>query len=72
MPPFGPVSRRDLISALRRAGFEGPHSGRLHQFMLQGDRTVWIPNSHSGAIGRELLARVLRQARISRTDWERL
>lgn len=23
MPPFGPISRKDLIRALRRAGFDG-------------------------------------------------
>jgi hypothetical protein len=40
--------------------------------MQRGDRTVWIPNPHSGDIGRELLARVLRQAGVARDDWERL
>ncbi len=27
MPPFGPVSRRDLIRHLLRIGFDGPFSG---------------------------------------------
>jgi hypothetical protein len=26
MPPFVPISRRDLIAALRAAGFDGPYS----------------------------------------------
>ena len=38
--------------------------------MLRGDRTVFIPNPHGGDIGRELLARVLRQAGVARDEWE--
>ena len=72
MPPFGPIKRRNLVSALRQAGFEGPYSGGRHQFMARGDITVFIPNPHQGDIGRDLLARLLRQARISRSEWERL
>jgi len=72
MPRFGPIHRTDLIGNLRALGFEGPYSGGRHQYMIRGDRTVWIPNPHSGDIGRELLARVLRQAGISRDEWERL
>jgi predicted RNA binding protein YcfA (HicA-like mRNA interferase family) len=72
MPPFGPVSRRDLIRALRQAGFDGPYSGGRHQLMTKGDISLTIPNPHPGDIGRELLARILRQAGISREEWERL
>lgn len=72
MPRFGPISRRDLIAALRRAGFEGPHPRTRHQIMVRDDVTVSIPNPHTGTIGRDLLARVLRQADISREEWERL
>jgi predicted RNA binding protein YcfA (HicA-like mRNA interferase family) len=70
MPPFGPISRRDLIRAFQRLGFEGPYSGGKHQFMVRRDRTVRIPNPHVSDIGRELLARVLRQAGVSREEWE--
>jgi hypothetical protein len=31
-----------------------------------------IPNPHRGDIGRDLLARILRQAGISREEWEKL
>lgn len=72
MPPFGPISRRELIRALRAAGFEGPYSGGKHPFMLNGDVALTLPNVHHGDIGRELLARILRQAGISREEWERL
>lgn len=70
MPPFGPIKRNDLIQALRGFKFEGPYSGGKHQFMVKGNVTLRIPNPHQGDIGRELLARVLRQAEISRDEWE--
>ena len=69
-PSFGPVSRRDMVRSLYRLGFEGPFSGGKHEFMVRGDVTVRIPNPHRGDIGRELLSRVLRQAGISREEWE--
>ena len=72
MPPFGPISRQALIAALRRAGLEGPYAGRRPQIMIQGGRRVSIPNPLAGTIGRELLARVLRQADITRAEWELL
>jgi hypothetical protein len=57
---------------LRQVGFEGPYSGGKHQFMVREDITIWIPNPHQGDIGRELLARILRQAHINRDEWEKL
>lgn len=71
-PPFGPIKRDDLIRALRSAGFIGPLYGRKHQVMRRGDITVRIPNPHRNDIGRELLSRVLRDAGVSREEWERL
>ena len=72
MPPFGPVKRKDLVSYLTRFGFEGPYSGGRHQFMVKGEITIRIPNPHQSDIGKELLRRILRQAGISREDWEGL
>jgi predicted RNA binding protein YcfA (HicA-like mRNA interferase family) len=72
MPSFGPISRKDLIRALRRAGFDGPYSGGRHPFMIKDSLTLTVPNPHQGDIGRELLTRILRQAGISREEWETL
>ncbi len=72
MPAFGPISRQDLIRALREVGFDGPYAGGRHAFMIKGDLTLTLPNPHRGDIGRELLARILRQAGISRDEWERI
>jgi predicted RNA binding protein YcfA (HicA-like mRNA interferase family) len=72
MPHWGPISRRELIRALRAVGFEGPFSGGKHQFMVQSDIVLTIPNPHGGDIGVGLLARVLRQAGVSRVEWGRI
>jgi hypothetical protein len=40
--------------------------------MVKGSITVYIPNPHQGDIGRELLARILRQAQIDKQEWEKL
>jgi len=72
MPRFGAISRKDLIHYLRQLGFDGPYSGGKHQFMSSGDLTLRIPNPHQADIGKELLSRILRQAGISKSDWEKL
>jgi len=71
MPAWRPVSRRELIATLRRLGFQGPYSGGKHEFMVKADRVLTIPNPHRRDIGVGLLAVILRQAGISRTEWER-
>lgn len=72
MPPFGPIKRRDLIRYLQQMGFDGPYSGKKHQFLLLGTRRVILPNPHQGDISVDLLIRLLRQAGISREEWESL
>lgn len=72
MPKFGPIKRQDLIRGLKQLGFAGPYSGAKHQFMVRGTTTLRIPNPHKGDIGRELLARILREAGIDKSDWERV
>ena len=72
MPAFGPISRRDLIRYLRNAGFDGPFTGGRHEFMVRGSVRLIILDPHAGDVGMALLARILRQAGLSRDDWERL
>ena len=72
MPPFGPIKRQELIRALRQLGFEGPYAGTRHQFMIKGTRRLRIPNPHRSDISTDLLAEILRQGGIDRTEWERL
>ncbi len=72
MPTFGPIKHKELISCLRKLGFEGPYSGGKHQFMVKEGLRLRIPNPHGEDIRRRLLGKLLREAGIDRTDWERL
>lgn len=68
MPPFGTISRRNLIAALRTASFEAPYSGGKHPFMVREGLRVRILNPHQGDISQNLLGRILQQARILRDE----
>jgi predicted RNA binding protein YcfA (HicA-like mRNA interferase family) len=72
MPTFGPIRRADLIFYLRRAGFTGPLPGGKHEYLVRGQRKVYVPNPHRGDISKQMLARILREAEISREEWEKL
>lgn len=72
MPRFGPISRRDLISAFRALGWSGPFvgKGKHPEFMAKGARQVKLPNPHRGDIRPNLLNRLLVEADISRDEWD--
>lgn len=72
MPPFGPISRRELIRALKRKGFQGPFAAGRHQIMTKGAFKLTIPNPHQSDIDRGLLLRLLNQAGISKKEWEEI
>lgn len=72
MPPFRPIKRKELIRYLKKIGFDGPYSGKRHQFMIRKDIKLIIPNPHQGDIGKNLLTQILRQADISKEEWEKL
>lgn len=72
MPQFGPIKRTELIRHLRQSGFTGPRAGTKHEFMQRGSVKIMIPNPHGGDIGIGLPSCILRQAGISREEWERL
>ena len=72
MPAFGPVSRDVLVRGLRDLGFDGPFTGGRHEMMVRGTHKVPVPNPHRGGIGPGLLAKVLREAGVTRAQWERL
>lgn len=72
MPAFDPIKRKDFIKALKRAGFEGPFAGGKHEFLIKGELRLILPNPHQSEISKDLLARILRQAHLSREEWEKL
>jgi hypothetical protein len=65
-----PVGRRELIGRLIELGFDGPFSGGRHEFMLRGERRLILPNPHRSEISVDLLQRLLKQAGVSRREWE--
>jgi len=72
MPPFKPTKRSDLLKALKDAGFKGPYVGGKHEFLVKGELRLILPNPHQGETSRDLLARILRQAGLTREEWEKL
>jgi predicted RNA binding protein YcfA (HicA-like mRNA interferase family) len=64
-----PVSWTELVKRLKTFGFDGPYHGGKHPYMIRGDLVMTIPNPHRAEISVDLLARILRQARISREEW---
>jgi len=72
MPKFGPIKRNELIRGFTKLGFDGPFSGGKHQFMLKDNLTLRIPNPHQSDINKELLQRILKQANIKKSTWEKL
>ena len=63
------VSLRNLIKRLRELGFDGPYSGGRHIFMSKEVLKVRIPNPHKTDVSKHLLAEILRQAGISKDEW---
>ncbi|QYX34027.1 type II toxin-antitoxin system HicA family toxin [Sphaerospermopsis torques-reginae] len=60
------------MNYLKILGFDGPFPGGKHQYMIKGDFKLTIPNPHQADISPSLLSRILRQANISREEWESL
>ena len=69
MSKLCPLTIKDLITRLKLYGFEGPFSGGKHLFMIKGNKRLTLPNPHKKIIGVDLLAKILKQAEISREEW---
>jgi len=37
MPAFASIKRKNLIKALKQAGFDGPYAGGKHEFLVKGN-----------------------------------
>lgn len=69
MSKLSSVSRDDLIKKLRIFGFEGPCSGGKHRYMVKNNLRLTISNPHKEEISVDLLARILKQAEVSKDEW---
>lgn len=73
MNPRLRVNGKDLIAALERAGFEVARTRGSHHFLRHPDGRVTTVPVHSGeTIGPGLLSKILRDAKLSRSDLEDL
>jgi predicted RNA binding protein YcfA (HicA-like mRNA interferase family) len=57
---------------LKKCGYEGPFIGGRHQFMIKDSIRLVIPNPHKSDIGKDLLSKILKQAKIEKATWERI
>jgi predicted RNA binding protein YcfA (HicA-like mRNA interferase family) len=65
-----PCSRDEFIRKLRALGYKGPFPGSKHQFMVIHKKPpITLPNPHQSDISVGLLAKILRDAGISRDQW---
>ncbi|TBV81059.1 MAG: type II toxin-antitoxin system HicA family toxin [Desulfobulbaceae bacterium] len=69
MSRLNPISHQNFIRKLRQFGFEGPHAGGKHLYMLKGGVRLTIPNIHKQKIGVNLLMLLLKQAGVARDEW---
>ena len=71
MPRLLPVSWGTFVRRMRSFGFDGPLQEGKHPYMIKGNISITIPNPHRGDISADLLSRIMKQAMISRIDWEK-
>ena len=67
-----PLSRRDLIRKLKRAGLAGPFSGGKHNYMMHGKLKIFIPNPHGSEIGSKIIKRIIVDIGVSEKEFDEL
>ena len=76
MSQWTPCKRRDFIRKLRKLGFDGPLSGKRHQFMVYANHRLAIPNVPEYSVPqlRMLLKEVegILEREVSLEDWVEL
>lgn len=65
-----PLKRREIIRKLRNLGYTGPKQQGKHPYMERDEETLTIPGEHRHDIPIWLQQQILRQAGISKNDWE--
>lgn len=69
----GSINYNQFIKKMRKLGFEGPYSGGRHLFMTREEKDLVVPNPHHRKdIGPGLLSRILKQAGVSKKDFENI
>ncbi len=66
------ISWRKLVQNFQKLNFEGPYSGGKHLLMKKGSLKLHIPNKHQRDISASLVNEILRQAGITKNEWNNL
>jgi predicted RNA binding protein YcfA (HicA-like mRNA interferase family) len=67
------ITGKELVAALRRAGFAVARTKGSHHFMRHPDGRITVVPVHSGeTIGPGLLSRILRDVKLSRDQLQTL
>jgi predicted RNA binding protein YcfA (HicA-like mRNA interferase family) len=70
MPQINPIPRKELITKLRKFGFDGPFRATKHQYMIKGNHKIFIPNPHGGKdVGIPLLKKIVKQIGITQEEF---
>jgi len=72
LPKLPVVNARELLAALRRAGFVERRQTGSHVILRHPDGRFATVPKHPGDLGTGLLAAILRQAEISAEDFGKL
>lgn len=73
MPKLAPISGKEMCRLLERIGFQRVHQAGSHvrYFHPDGRKTV-VPVHGNEDLGTGLINEIIKQAKISRTDYEKL
>jgi predicted RNA binding protein YcfA (HicA-like mRNA interferase family) len=67
-----PIKHREFVRRLRALGWEGPEQKGAHPFMVKDQMRLTIPNPHRGDLDWSLVKRIIAQAGILPSEWEKL
>ena len=76
MAGWHPLKRREFIRRLRALGFNGPHRGTRHEFLVFGQKRQTVPSNPDYSLPQ--LKMLLRQVeavlgrKITSDEWDRL
>lgn len=76
MSRWTPCKRAEFVRRLRRLGFDGPYSGKRHQFLVFADYRLAIPSNPEYSVPQlRMMLReteVILKREISVTEWQSL
>ncbi len=76
MAGWHPIKRREFIRRLRALGFDGPHRGTRHEFLVFGQKRQTIPSNSDYSLPQ--LKMLLRQVeavlgrKVTADEWDLL